>query len=207
MLTSAFSAGNSFLFCSSRILYGLAIRRQAPHILTKCTEKGLPIVAILCSSAFAFLSLIGISSGAEEVFNWFLQLATVGGFIGWFSINITYLCFYRGLRSQRIDRRKLHYWNSLQPWLSIWGLAWCIFFMLINGFRVFWSFKIADFLTSYVDILIFVALLLFWKIKRRTEIWKPDEMDFTTGIPTYEETEGPEIPPKGFWQHLAAALF
>jgi len=58
-----------------------------------------------------------------------------------------------------------------------------------------------------MDILIFVALLLFWKIKRRTEIWKPDEMDFTTGIPTYEETEGPVIPPQGFWQHLAAALF
>jgi amino acid transporter len=49
MITSAFSAGNSFLFCSSRILYGLALRKQAPSIFTRCTEKGLPIVAVLCS--------------------------------------------------------------------------------------------------------------------------------------------------------------
>jgi hypothetical protein len=27
------------------------------------------------------------------------------------------------------------------------------------------------------------------------------------GIPSYEETEGPEILPRGFWQHIAAALF
>lgn len=46
ILTSAFSAGNSFLFCSSRILYGLALRGQAPRIFTYCTKKGLPIVAI-----------------------------------------------------------------------------------------------------------------------------------------------------------------
>jgi len=29
----------------------------------------------------------------------------------------------------------------------------------------------------------------------------------TQGIPTYEETEGPEIPPKGFWERVSAALF
>ncbi|OJA12034.1 hypothetical protein AZE42_02044 [Rhizopogon vesiculosus] len=144
MITSAFSAGNSFLFCSSRILYGLAIRGQAPHILTYCTKKGLPIVAVLCS-----------------------------------------------------------------PWLSIWGLIWCAFFILINGFRVFWSsnWNVANFITSYIDILIFFTLFFFWKITRHTEVWKPDEMDFTKGIPSYEETESPEIPPEGFWQRIAAALF
>jgi len=71
----------------------------------------------------------------------------------------------------------------------------------------FGPFDTASFLTAYVDILIFLALFLFWKMKRRTEVWKPDEMDFTTGIPTYEETEGPEIPPKGFWERIAAVLF
>jgi len=31
-----------------------------------------------------------------------------------------------------------------------------------------------------VDIVIFVALFLLWKIIQRTELWKPEEMDFTT---------------------------
>ncbi|KAJ8598043.1 general amino acid permease 1 [Rhizopogon salebrosus TDB-379] len=207
ILTSAFSAGNSLLFCSSRILYGLAIRRQAPGILALCTKKGLPIAAVLCSSAFAFLSLMSISSGAEKVFNWFVQLSTVGGFLGWLSINITYLFFYRGLRFQDIDRRKLHYWNPLQPWLAIWGLFWCILFIILNGFTVFWNFKVSDFMASYAIVPIFIVLIVFWKYTRQTVMWKPDEMDFTTGIPTFEETEGPEIVPKNLWQHVAAALF
>lgn len=47
IFTSAFSAGNSFLFCSSRILYGLAVRRQAPKIFAYCTKNGLPIASVL----------------------------------------------------------------------------------------------------------------------------------------------------------------
>lgn len=206
-IASAFSAGNSFLFCSSRILYGLALRKQAPRFLTICTKKGVPIMAVLCSSAFAFLSLMNISSGAETVFNWLQHLSVMGGFFGWLSINITYIFFYRGLKYQGIDRRKLHYWNPLQPWLSIWGLSWCILFILMNGYNVFWNFSASDFLTSYVNIPIFIGLFLLWKIMRSTVIWNLDEMDFTTGIPSIEETERPEIPPKGFWQHVAAVLF
>ncbi|KAG2065996.1 hypothetical protein BDR04DRAFT_1107476 [Suillus decipiens] len=206
-VTSAFSAGNSFLFCSSRILYGLALRKQAPRFFAICTKKGVPIVAVLFSCTFTFLSLMNISSGAETVFNWFQYLTVMGGFFGWLSINITYIFFYRGLQCQGIDRRQLHYWNPLQPWLSVWGAIWCILFILINGYTVFWDFNTSEFLTSYLNIPLFFGLFLFWKTTRRTAIWKPDEMDFTTGIPSYEETEGPEISPKGFWQHVAAVLF
>jgi yeast amino acid transporter len=52
IFTSAFSAGNSFLFCSSRILYGLSVRGQAPRIFTYCTKNGLPIVAVLTCVRF-----------------------------------------------------------------------------------------------------------------------------------------------------------
>jgi len=54
IFTSAFSAGNSFLFCSSRVLYGLALRGQAPKILTYCTKKGLPLYAVLTSVSPSF---------------------------------------------------------------------------------------------------------------------------------------------------------
>ena len=50
VLTSAFSAGNSVLYASSRTLYGLACAGQAPRFLRKCTKEGLPIwcVFITC---------------------------------------------------------------------------------------------------------------------------------------------------------------
>lgn len=49
VLTSAFSAGNSGMYSTSRILYGLSVRRQAPKFMSKCTSSGLPYVAILIS--------------------------------------------------------------------------------------------------------------------------------------------------------------
>ncbi|KAH7922656.1 general APC amino acid permease [Leucogyrophana mollusca] len=207
IMTSAFSASNSFLFCSSRVLYGLALRGQAPRIFSRCTKKGLPLIAVLFSAAFSFLSLMSVSSGAETIFSWFVSLTTVGGFFGWGSINLTYLFFYRGLKAQGIDRKQLYYWSSLQPYLSIWGATWCALLILINGFEVFWHFTASKFLTSYINIPIFFTLFTFWKITKKTKVRKPLEMDFVTGIPTPEETESPEIPPRNFAEKVAAFLF
>ncbi|KAI6046745.1 general APC amino acid permease [Pisolithus marmoratus] len=208
VLTSAFSASNSYLFCSSRILYGLSLRGQAPRIFARCTSSGLPIVAIGLTGLFAFLSLMNVSSGSETVFNWLVNLTAIGGFFTWASINLTYLFFYRGLRAQGIGRKeRLHYWNPLQPGLAIWGVTWCTFFILINGFTVFWSFDASEFLTAYINIPIFFGLYTCWKIIKRTKVWKPKEMDFVTGIPPPEETESPESPPTTFWRKVAAVLF
>ncbi|KIJ21136.1 hypothetical protein PAXINDRAFT_6905 [Paxillus involutus ATCC 200175] len=198
VMTSAFSAANSFLFCSSRILYGLALRGQAPRFLAYCTNKGLPIAAVLFSAAFALLSLMNISSGAATVFNWFVNLSTVAGFFGWASINLTYLYFCA---------LNPYFFPLDHPYLSIWGLSWCIIFIIINGFWVFWDFNASDFLTCYVNIPIFFGLYFFWKFFKNTKIWKPEEMDFVTGIPTVEETEGPIEPPVTILQKIAAVLF
>ncbi|EPQ56146.1 general amino acid permease 1 [Gloeophyllum trabeum ATCC 11539] len=207
IFTSAFSAGNSFLFCSSRILYGLALRGQAPKFFAKCTQSGLPIVSVLTCSAFALLAFMNVSSGAATVFNWFVSLSTVGGFFGWWGINITYLYFYRGLKAQGRDRKQLIYFSTLQPWLSIWGIFWTTLFILINGFEVFWDFNASGFLTSYINIPLFFGLWIFWKVYRRTKTWKPHQMDFTTGIPTVEETEEPIEPPTTIGGKIAAILF
>lgn len=42
---------------------------------------------------------------------------------------------------------------------------------------------------------------------KRTKIWKPAEMDFVTGIPTLEETEVPEVPPKSLGDRIFNVLF
>jgi amino acid transporter len=77
VFTSAFSAGNSFLFTASRILYGLSVRGQAPRIFAKCTKAGLPIVSVIfCVRSLLFfvgtkthsprLSVALLSSGVHE---------------------------------------------------------------------------------------------------------------------------------------------
>ncbi|OAX35410.1 hypothetical protein K503DRAFT_868284 [Rhizopogon vinicolor AM-OR11-026] len=121
---------------------------------------------------------MNISSSAETVFNWFVNLSTVAGFFGWASINLTYVFFYRGMKYQGIDRTKFHYWNRFQPWLSLWGLTWCIIFIIINGFYVFWDFNVSTFLTCCINVPLFLALYVSWKVVKKTRIWKPNEMVF-----------------------------
>jgi amino acid transporter len=207
VFTSAFSAGNSFLFCSSRILYGLALRGQAPRVFTYCTKNGLPLYAVLFSSCFTLFSFMNVTNGGATVFNWFVNLTTTAGFSTWFSMNLTYVFFRRGLLAQGFDLRKNAYNNRFQPYIAYWGMFWTMFFILVNGYAVFWNFTASGFITAYINIPIFLGLYFGYKIVKRTKIWKPTEMDFVTGIPTPEETELPLIPPKNIWERIADVLF
>ncbi|KZT43138.1 general amino acid permease 1 [Sistotremastrum suecicum HHB10207 ss-3] len=207
IFTSAFSAGNSYLFVSSRILYGLALRGQAPRIFTKCTKKGLPIMAVGFTCLFSALAFLSVQSTANQVFNWLVNLTTVGGFFSWATMNLTFLRFYAGYKAQGLDRKKLVYYSSLQPYLAWWGLFWTSLFILINGFAVFWDFNASGFLTAYINIPIFFGLYFGWKLYRKTKWWKAKEMDFFTGVPTLEETETPFVPPTTIWGKIFEFLF
>jgi len=227
IFTSAFSAGNSFLFCSSRVLYGLALRGQAPKFLAYCTKKGLPLFAVLFCGMFSLLSFMSVSNGSSHVFGWFISLSATSGFTGWLVINITYLFFRttfsssnwihlltdlgltlgRGLLAQGFDPKQNAYNHPWQPYISYWGIFFTTFFILINGFQVFWSFNASDFFTAYINIPIFLILYFGYKVIKKTKIWKPEEMDFVSGIPTLEETEIPEVPPKNVFEKIAGIIF
>jgi amino acid transporter len=207
VFTSAFSATNSFLFCASRILYGLALRGQAPKIFSRCTQSGLPLISVIFCACFGLLSFMSLQATASTVFGWFVSLSTVGGFIAWWSINLTYLFFYRGMKVQGIDRKQLVYWSALQPYLSMWGVFWTTIFTLINGFDVFFDFTASGFISSYINLPLFIILWVGWHFIKKTRFWKPEEIDFVTGIPSLEETEIPEEPPRHIWDKIFNILF
>ncbi|KIJ06546.1 hypothetical protein PAXINDRAFT_20262 [Paxillus involutus ATCC 200175] len=207
-VTSAFSAANSFLFAASRVLEALACRGQGPAIFRE-TYHDTPIAAVLFTFAFGLLSSMSLGQGAGTAFRWFVDLTTVGGFLTWGTINLTYIYFYRGLKYHNIDRQDFVYWSAFQPWLSIWGLVMCIFFVLVNGFQVFWHFKReeSDFFASYINIPLFFCLYAYWKIAKKTSVRTVQDRDYTTGIPSIEETETVPNRLHGFWQRLAHVLF
>lgn len=74
ILISAWSAGNSYLYMSSRILYSMAVSGNAPKIFTKCSKSGIPYWAVLASCLWAPLAYLNVSSSGSEVFNWFVNL-------------------------------------------------------------------------------------------------------------------------------------
>lgn len=74
ILTAAFSAGSSYVYCASRSLYGLALEKKAPKILTRCTRSGVPIYCVLVVLLISLLSFMQISSGSATVLNWIVNL-------------------------------------------------------------------------------------------------------------------------------------
>lgn len=57
ILTSVFSAGNSYVYCASRSLLGLALEGKAPRFLTKCNANGVPVYCVGISLCISTLGL------------------------------------------------------------------------------------------------------------------------------------------------------
>ena len=74
ILSSAFSAGNSYCYCASRSLFGLALEGKAPKILTRCTKNGVPIYCVGVVLMIALLSFLQVSNNAAKVLSWFVSL-------------------------------------------------------------------------------------------------------------------------------------
>jgi GABA permease len=70
VLTAVLSCLNSGLYTSSRMLFVLAGRGEGPARLMDLSRRGVPYVAILCSSVVGFLCVImsGIAPGTVFIF-------------------------------------------------------------------------------------------------------------------------------------------
>ncbi|KAJ6062008.1 uncharacterized protein N7446_006128 [Penicillium canescens] len=93
IITSAWSSGNSYLYMSSRVLYSLAISKNAPGIFTRCNRWGVPYVAVSACSIFALLAYLNLSNNTSEVFNWLINLTNTAGFTSWVCCSIIFIRF------------------------------------------------------------------------------------------------------------------
>ena len=71
ILTSAWSAGNSFVYAGSRVLYSMAVNGQAPWFFKYTTKRGVPWAAVLFTWAFGCLAFLNVSNNGAKVFTWF----------------------------------------------------------------------------------------------------------------------------------------
>jgi amino acid transporter len=133
LLTSAWSAASSDLYTSSRALYGLAISGNAPSIFKKTLRNGLPVTALIMSSAFSLLAYMGVHSGSGKVFNWFANMTSVAGLLTWFGISFTYIRFYAGMKAQGIDRKTLPFSSRMQPYAAWYAAISCLFICVVRA--------------------------------------------------------------------------
>lgn len=208
ILTSALSAGNAFLYSGSRTMYALAKMNEAPKVFQYCTKGGIPIWAVLTTATPSLLAFLTVSSASATVFNWFVNLSTIAGFIGWIMVMIAYIRF----RAKLIDLDILDtrpFKTPFQPYLTYVTLATVLLFTITNGFAVFitgnWS--ASDFVAAYITLPLFLILYVghkLWVVRRWRFVKPLEELDVTTGLDKCERIEnmwGERIP-KNFVQRL-----
>lgn len=133
LVTSSFSAGNSYTYCSSRTLYGLAMARKAPKFLSYCNKSGVPIYAVLMSNAWALLAFLQLSEKSSTVLDWIINLVSASQLMNFFLTTVTYNFFRRACIVQGIDRGSFVFKGWFQPYLSIVTGVVMFCFMWIQG--------------------------------------------------------------------------
>lgn len=185
LMTSCFSAGNSYTFCSSRTLYGLAIQRRAPKIFSYCNKQGVPIFAVLVSLAWGALAFLQVSKNSNVVLNWITSLITSSQLINYFIILVTYLHFRRAVIKQGIDRSKFTFKAWGQPYLCAITLTVVFIMIWIDGYYVFLpgSWSTSTFLFTYLMCFVDFGIVVAWKFIKGTKYRSnPMEVDLHTGL-------------------------
>ncbi|KAI0129044.1 arginine permease [Xylariales sp. AK1849] len=170
LLTAVLSAALSNTYSGSRIIVALAHENHAPKSLARTNKHGTPYVAPL-----------NVSEDGAKVFDWFLSITAIAGFITWSFINISHLRFTLTLRLQGKSRRELPYRAPFQPFMAWFGLFFCILILLTNGFAVFFEWDTSDFFASYISLILFVVLYIGHKLLARSKIAKLSDIDLDRG--------------------------
>ncbi|KAF2026514.1 proline-specific permease-like protein [Setomelanomma holmii] len=203
ILTSAWSAGNAFLYSGSRVLYGMALNGDAPKIFGKTTKNGVPWAAVLATWVIGLLAYLNVSSTGAQVFTWFSNISTISGFIAWIVVMITYLRFRKAIVLNGM-LSELPYRTPLQPYFTYFILGIVCLLTLTNGFQVFVNWDVADFLAAYITLPIFLVLYLGHKIWFRTPFAiKVHNIDVISGKREMDELckndiSGAPVPKNGF---------
>ncbi|KAL6699032.1 amino acid transporter [Trichoderma pleuroticola] len=203
MMTSIFSAGNTYTYCATRSLYGLALEGRAPRFLRKCTSKGVPINAFLVVMCFPFLSFLQVGNGSAVVLDWLVSLITAGGIIDYLVMSVTYLWFYRACKAQGVDRKTLPYFGWGQPYCAIIALVIQLLVVGGYGYEAFMPWDVSAFFRNYTMQLLAPILFIFWKVVKRTRVVRPSELDLVWQRPTIDAYESHFVePPTGFWTEM-----
>lgn len=187
ILTSVLSAGNSGMYASSRVLYALARDGKAPRFLGKLNKKGIPMNALLLTTAVGMLAFLASLFGDGIVYTWLLNASGMCGFITWLGIAISHYRFRRAYIAQGRDLSDLPYRARWFPFGPIFAFVLCIVVIIGQNYQAFTGDQIdwSGAIVAYLSVPLFLVLWLGYKWIKKTKVVPLQECDFTpTDSPT-----------------------
>jgi GABA permease len=159
ILTAVLSCLNSAFYVSSRVLFILADRGDAPQFLVKLNKRRVPVVSVLIGAAAGFLGIIAATKGAQKVFDFLLSSSgTLMVFV--YMITAAAQIALRRRRERNGEAKPaVNMW--LFPYLSYATIA-CMAAVLIA--MAFTPGQRQDFNASSITLV--VAVVAYWIVRR-----------------------------------------
>ena len=171
ILTSVLSAGNSGMYASTRVLWVLAKEGKAPKFLGKLNRNGVPINALLMTTAVGMLAFLASFFGDGVVYTWLLNASGMSGFIAWVGIAISHYRFRRAFTAQGRSLDELPYRAKWFPFGPIFAFIVCMI-VILGQFLAFLGDTIdwIGVLISYIGLPLFIIVWLGYKFIKKTKV-------------------------------------
>ncbi|OAT86740.1 amino acid permease [Desulfotomaculum copahuensis] len=104
VLTAALSSCNSGLFSTGRMLYNLALQKNAPAFFGKLSRTGVPFVGIIFSSICLLLGVVLNYLVPAQVFIYVTSVATLGAIFVWGLILVVQMKFRKTLSPDQLAK-------------------------------------------------------------------------------------------------------
>lgn len=150
VLTSVLSCLNSALYTNSRMLFGLAQAGNAPKALLKLNKHGVPVRAVIASTAFSYITVI-IQLTSTSDFDLFGYIANAAGAVA--------LMVYVMIAASHIKLRKA---NPDMPYkIKMWGFPYLSYVLVVAlGASVCMMFFISELRLQLISTIILTAITM-----------------------------------------------
>lgn len=169
------SSANTDIYLGSRALYGLAKDGLAPSIFLRLNRNRVPYIACIATGIWGCLAYLNVTDLSATIFNYFSNSVTVFGLLTWFNILLAYGGYYRAAKVQQVPREEIPFRMWGQPYVSYLALFLCLIILIFNGYLCFiGGFQYKSFITSYIGIAVYVAMIVGFKIVKKLKLVRPE---------------------------------
>ncbi|KAK4171099.1 putative general amino acid permease [Triangularia setosa] len=181
ILVTCLSAVNSSIFIGSRTILFMAQTQKAPKFLGWTNKRGVPVPAIIFTNLFGALSMMNVSTGAQDAYSYIVNLSGVSTFLVWAAISWTHIRFRKAWAAQGHSDSELPFKSMLYPYNAWFGLSTNIFLALIQGWATFAPFDAVDFVDAYILLPLFGVIYVVYKFWNKTKTVNIHTVDLHEG--------------------------
>ncbi|MCA6070743.1 MAG: amino acid permease [Endomicrobium sp.] len=160
VLTAALSVYNSCIYSNSRMLYGLALQKNAPQIFAKTNKRGIPTAAIFLSGVLTSLvvPLNYFFPNWMNAFEVIVSFSVIGSIINWGIIPIAHLKFRK---HKKLNHHKTLFPSPFYPYSNYITIAFLASIPLVMALPQFGMTKLAVAMPVWI-----LVIYIWYKISK-----------------------------------------